>query len=201
MHRLREREAVAGWALEFLILTAARTSEVLSASWSEIDRDNCVWTIPAARMKAGREHRVPLSPQALAVLERAEQLSKEGSIFIKTGAGKSLSTGAMERVLDRMKVAVTVHGFRSTFRDWVFEATEFPEDLAEVALAHTDKDKTKLAYRRSDALERRRAMMIAWADYCDSYQEGEPMEGIDHAIRAEGHSGEGGRISLSPCEG
>ena len=170
---LRERRAPAGRALEFLVLTAARTSEVLGARWCEIDLEGKVWTVPADRMKAGREHRVPLSARAL------ELVSAGGApgelVFPGKVVGSPLSTGAMERVLDRMGYGsgdgapgYTVHGFRSTFRDWAGEASTFPRELAEAALAHTVGDETERAYRRGDALEKRRKLMDAWARYVDA---------------------------------
>ena len=165
MADLRWRAGISARALEFLILTAARTSEVREARWSEIDLEVKVWTVPAERMKASREHRVPLSPSAVALLEK---LGRKGEvIFAGSKDGSFLSTGSLERVLVRMKVAVTVHGFRSTFRDWVGEETEYASDLAEAALAHIVGDATERAYRRGDALERRRKLMDVWAEFCD----------------------------------
>ena len=164
---LRARSGAAPLALEFLILTAARTSEVREATWAEIDLQARVWTVPGERMKGGREHRVPLSTVAVAVLgkARAEREQVEGFVFPGHIDGKPLSNGGMERVLDRMKVPVTVHGFRSTFRDWTGESTSFPREVAEAALAHTVGDETERAYRRADALEKRRKLMEAWAGY------------------------------------
>lgn len=174
--KLCQSESVGARALEFVVLTAARSGEVLAsvrdgevtgARWSEIDAKANVWTVPAARMKAGREHRVPLSPRALAILAEMKSL---GSDFIFTSADgtKPLSNMALEAILRRMKLkpAVTVHGFRSSFRDWAGEATEFPRELAEAALAHIVGDAVERAYRRGDALTRRRDLMIAWAKYC-----------------------------------
>jgi integrase len=166
--RLREREAVAALALEFAILTAARSGEVLGARWKEIDLEGKVWVIPAARMKAGCEHRVPLSSRALAILEELAQARTGELVFAGQKAGKPLSGMAMEMVLRRMKVeSATVHGFRSAFRDWCGEATSFPRELAEAALAHVAGDATERAYRRGDALEKRRAVMEAWAIFCE----------------------------------
>ena len=177
--RVRERTGVAPRALEFLILTAARTSEVREAKWTEFDLDQKVWTIPAGRMKAGVEHRVPLSTAALVILEAARAGGSAPTAFVFPGhaAGKPLSNGGVERVLDRMKVAVTVHGFRSTFRDWVGESTSFPREVAEAALAHAVGDATERAYRRGDALDKRRKLMEAWADYCAA--ETDPSEQAD----------------------
>ena len=165
--QLREREAVAGLALEFAILTAARSGEVLGALWSEIDLDAKAWIIPPKRMKAAREHRVPLSKRALAILKRTEAAKTSNLVFPGQLAGRPLSVMAMDMVLRRMGASVTVHGFRSSFRDWAGNETHFPRELAEHALAHVMGDKAEQAYRRSDALEKRRALMDAWAAYCE----------------------------------
>jgi integrase len=154
-------------AFEFLILTAARTNEVLQAPWSEIkDR---VWTLPPERTKAKREHRVPLSPQCLAVLRRAKELS-DGSEYVFSGrsAGKPLSNTVFLMALRRMEIEVTAHGFRSAFRDWAAEQTSFSREVCEAALAHTIRDKTEAAYRRGDLFEKRRELMRAWADFLTS---------------------------------
>jgi len=172
--RLREREAVAALALEFSILTAARSGEVLGARWSEVDLDARVWTIPAKRMKAGREHRAPLSESALAVLEKFGEARVSEFIFPGQGAGRPLSEMALRRMLRRDADVVTVHGFRSSFRDWAGNETHFPRELAEAALAHVVGDKAEQAYRRSDALEKRRTLMEAWAQWC------EPREAADN---------------------
>jgi integrase len=176
MSELRERKAVAALALEFLILTAARSGEVLGARWEEIDFAANVWTVPAGRMKAGREHRVPLPARAVELLETVKLLTTSDDIaslpIFPTQAGsKPLSAMALAMLLRRMKVACTVHGFRSSFRDWAGEATSFPRELAEAALAHTVGDATERAYRRGDALERRRKVMEAWAAYVDAPSE------------------------------
>lgn len=167
--RLREREAVAALALEFTILTAARSGEVLGARWSEIDLEAKVWTVPAARMKGGREHRVPLSGRAVWIIERLAEVRSSDFVFPGQRSGKGLSGMAMEMVLRRMKSDVTVHGFRSSFRDWAGDATSFPRELAEAALAHVAGDETERAYRRGDALEKRRGLMQAWADYVEGH--------------------------------
>jgi integrase len=157
--------------LEFLVLTAARSGEVLGARWTEIDFDKAVWTVPAARMKAGREHRVPLSGRALAILAELAEAKTGEFIFAGQRAGKPLSGMAMEMLLRRLNANdVTVHGFRSSFRDWCGEATSFPREIAEAALAHTIGDKAEQAYRRGDALGKRRELMQAWANYCDPKQ-------------------------------
>jgi integrase len=166
--KLRERDACAALALEFLTLTAARSGEVLGARWAEFDLEGKVWTVPAARMKAGRDHRVPLPGRALAILTEIAKGRTGEFVFAGQKGGKPLSGMAMEMVLRRMKVdGVTVHGFRSAFRDWCGEATSFPRELAEAALAHVSGDATERAYRRGDALEKRRKLMEAWANFCE----------------------------------
>jgi integrase len=164
---LRERKAIASLALEFAILTAARSGEV-GARWAEIDLDAKVWTVPAARMKAAREHRVPLSGRTLVIIETLAAARTGEFVFPGQKAGKSLSGKALEMVLHRMKVeSATVHGFRSAFRDWCGETTSFPREIAEAALAHVAGDATERAYRRGDALEKRRKLMEAWAGFCE----------------------------------
>lgn len=165
---LQARESVAALALEFAILTAARTGEVLGARWTEFDLDRGIWTIPAGRMKAKREHRVPLSARALAIVLQMFKLRRDVAyVFPGQRAGKPLSGMALHLMLRRMKVHdVTVHGFRSSFRDWCGNETNFPRELAEASLAHVIGDAAEQAYRRSDALEKRRVLMEAWADYC-----------------------------------
>ena len=149
-------------AFEFLILTAARTKEVIQARWSEV-KDG-VWTLPPERMKAKREHRVPLSPRCLAILRRAKELS-DGSPYVFCGhsAGRPLSNMVFLMALRRMGVDVTAHGFRSAFRDWAAERTNFTREVCEAALAHTIRDKAEAAYRRGDLFEKRRELMNAWA--------------------------------------
>jgi integrase len=165
--KLREREAVAALALEFTILTATRSGEILGARWSEIDLDAKVWTIPAQRMKAAREHRVPLSEPALAILAKVNEAKVSDYVFPGQRPGKPLSVMALEIVLRRMGIEdATTHGFRSAFRDWAGNETHFPRELAEHALAHVIGDRAEQAYRRSDALARRREVMDAWANYC-----------------------------------
>jgi integrase len=166
LENLREREAVAALALEFLILCAARTGEVIGAKWSEVDLDAGVWTVPAERMKGGREHRVPLSSRALELLSRAQVLRSEGDYVFPGGRPRApLSNMAMDMLLRRLKRDETVHGFRSSFRDWAGETTSFPREIAEQALSHVVGDEVERAYRRGDALERRRQLMEAWASY------------------------------------
>lgn len=166
--QLRERGATAALALEFCLLTAARSGEVLGARWSEIDLDKKIWTLPANRMKAGREHRVPLSARAASILKRLSNLRAGDFVFPGQARGKPLSNMAMEMMLRRMKIeGATVHGFRSSFRDWAGNVSSFPREVTETALAHVIGDKAEQAYRRSDALEKRRELMEAWAAYCE----------------------------------
>jgi integrase len=173
MVKLRERDAFAARALEFTILTAARSGEVYGARWSEIDWDAKVWTVPANRMKAGRAHRVPLTPAVMRILEVAAKLRTDDGldvlVFPSRKAGQPMSGMAMKMLLRRMGYdAITVHGFRSSFRDWAGERTHFPWEVAEAALAHVIGDETERAYRRGDALEKRRELMEAWAAFCES---------------------------------
>jgi integrase len=165
---LRQRDALAALALEFTILTAARTSETLGARWDEINFEHRIWTVPAVRMKGGRAHRVPLSGRALAILTALDTARTGEYVFPGQRPDKPLSGMAMEMMLRRMKLdGVTVHGFRSSFRDWCGEVSTFPREVAEAALAHVAGDQTERAYRRGDALEKRRALMEAWAAYCE----------------------------------
>jgi integrase len=171
--KLRKREASAALALELCILTAARSGEVLGMQWSEIDLEKKIWTVPANRMKAGREHRVPLSPRAIAILRQLEKLTLGEFVFPGQARNKPLSNMAMEMVLRRMKIEnATVHGFRSSFRDWAGNVSSFPREVAETALAHVIGDKAEQAYRRSDALEKRRKLMDQWAAYCSTLRTG-----------------------------
>ena len=169
MDELRKREGVAARALEFVILTATRTSEALNATWDEFDLDAEVWTIPAARMKARVEHRVPLSRPAIEILRDLERDRESDSdcVFAGQRAGSPLSNMALLMMLRRMKRGdITAHGFRSSFSDWASEVSSFSGELRETALAHTIQNKAERAYRRGDALEKRREMMEAWAIYC-----------------------------------
>ena len=180
VEQLQGREAVAALALEFVILTAARTGEVIAAEWSEVDLAKAVWTVPAERMKAGKEHRVPLSPRALAILEETKQL---GGKYLFPGAQRAKLSGmAMAMLLRRMKQDVTVHGFRSAFRDWAAECTGYSHEVAEMALAHTIGNAVERAYRRGDLFDKRRRLMADWATYCAS---GAPAGGKVTPIRGE----------------
>ena len=167
LEELRHQNGIAARALEFTILTAARTNETIGARKREVDRKNKVWVIPDARMKAGKDHRVPLMPLALQLIDSA-QIADDDDTFIFAGSsGAALSNMAMLKVLERMgRGDLTVHGFRSTFRDWAAECTDFPNEVVEMALAHTVSSKTEAAYRRGDLFEKRRQLMNAWAEFC-----------------------------------
>lgn len=163
---LRQQEGTAARALEFIILTAARTGEVIGARWDEIDGK--VWTVPAGRMKGGREHRVPLSERAIALLSGLYREQGNPHVFVGVRAGTSISPMAMFRVLRRMgRDDITVHGFRSSFRDWAAEATSFPHEVCEQALAHKVGTSVERAYKRSDLIAKRAKLMEAWASFCD----------------------------------
>lgn len=163
---LRQREGIAARALEFTVLTAARSGEARGATWKEIDMDAGIWTIPADRMKAGKEHRVPLTDAAIAILRELPRLddSPDSPVFFAPRGGQ-LSDMALTSVLRRMGKDVTTHGFRSSFRDWAADQTSFPREVAEQALAHTLQG-VEAAYRRSDLFEKRRKLMDAWASHC-----------------------------------
>jgi len=168
MAELRAQEGTAARALEFLILTVARTGEVIGTQWPEIDAKAKAWTVPGDRMKAGRSHRVPLSARALEVVEAMRK--HEGEFLFPGGKPKRpLSNMAMLALLKRMgRGDLTVHGFRSTFRDWAAERTNYPREVAEMALAHTISDKTEAAYLRGDLFEKRRRLMDEWARFCET---------------------------------
>ena len=167
MADLRQREGTAARALEFAILCASRSGEVRGVTWSEIDLEARVWTIPSDRMKAGKEHRVPLSESAIRIIQRQPRLASSELVFAAPRGGQ-LSDMTLSAVMRRMNVDAVPHGFRSTFRDWISERTSYPRDLAEQALAHTLENKVEAAYRRGDALEKRRELMQAWDDFCGS---------------------------------
>ncbi|MFZ5558692.1 MAG: tyrosine-type recombinase/integrase [Pseudomonadota bacterium] len=183
MADLRDQEGTAARALEFTILTAARTGEVIGARPEEFDLDKGVWTVPGARMKAGREHRVPLSPRAVEIVE-AQLAEGKAHVFPGQRKGKPLSNMAMLNLLKRMgHNDLTVHGFRSTFRDWAAECTAYPREVCEMALAHIISDKTEAAYRRGDLFEKRRRLMIDWAKFC---KQRPAAKGTVTALRARG---------------
>ncbi len=180
MAALRTQEGIAARALEFAILNAARTGEVIGARWSEIDVGEKLWAIPPERMKAGKEHRVPLSARAVTILEEMKPFSQvsdgrdEGNAFVFPGGkrGQPLSNMAFLMLLRRMKRDdLTAHGFRSSFRDWAAERTNFPSEVAEMALAHAVSSKVEAAYRRGDLFERRRRSMTAWSTFCGTAKE------------------------------
>lgn len=164
MADLRKMDGIAATALEFVILTATRSGEVRGATWEEVDLTSNVWTVPAERMKAGREHRVPLTPRCIEILKSLPRI-KDCAYLFPAPRGGALSDMALTAVMRRMKVDAVPHGFRSTFRDWAGERTNYPRELAEQALAHTLDNKVEAAYRRGDALEKRRLMMSDWAEF------------------------------------
>jgi len=169
MAALSEQEGIAARALEFTILTAARTGETRFARWSEFDLLDKTWTVPDERMKAGKEHRVPLCERTLAILQgmQAHRHADDGFVFPGSKVGRPLADTVLLRLLQRMgRGDLTTHGFRSSFRDWAAERTNFPAEVAEIALAHTVSDKTVAAYNRSDLFDRRRRMMADWATFC-----------------------------------
>lgn len=165
MEKLRTMPGVAARALEFTILTAARSGEVRGMAWDEIDLTNKLWVVPATRMKAGREHRVPLSDAAVALIEAQPHIGESPLVFTAPRGGQ-LSDMSMLAVVKRMEAPCVPHGFRSSFRDWVGERTSYPGDMAELALAHTISDKVEAAYRRGDMFDKRRQLMADWAAFC-----------------------------------
>jgi integrase len=166
MRRLRERRGTAALALELVILTAARAGEVVGMRWAEVDLSSKVWTVPASRMKAGREHRVPLSASAIALLEK---LPREGEYVFPGHDRPSISHSALEKLIrHRMQSGVCTHGFRATFRTWAAERTSYPSEVAERALAHTVGSQVERSYNRTDLFERRRRLMADWAAYCET---------------------------------
>jgi len=182
MRDLREREGIAARALEVLILTAARSGEVRGMTWGEINLDEAVWIVPAERMKAKREHRVPLSSRVIEVLRSLPVVAGE-LVFPGMREGSPLSDMTVTAVLKRMgRGDLTAHGFRSTFRDWAAERTNYPREVAEAALAHTIENKVEAAYRRGDLFEKRRRMMEDWSRFCDTVQ----TTGAVVPIRAKG---------------
>lgn len=197
---LRERSAgnPALLAFELLILTACRTNEVLLAAWNEIDLDAATWTIPAERMKAHEIHVVPLSPRAVAILTEMKTVRAGDAplVFPARDGGKPLSNMVFLMTLRRMGLAVTAHGFRSSFRDWAAEETAFPNFVVEKALAHAIESKVEAAYRRGDLLKKRRELMDAWASYCTGEpvkpaaerDELQPKLSLDGGINDDAHS-------------
>lgn len=171
---LQANSAISARALEFTILTACRTSEALEATWPEFDLDNAVWVVPASRMKASTEHRVPLTAQALDILQALPRSIGSDYVFPGARRGRPLSNMAMLELLRGMRPGLTVHGFRSSFRDWAAECTSFPREIAEAALAHIVGSEVERAYRRGDLFEKRRELMRAWAEFLST--PGEPQK-------------------------
>jgi integrase len=167
MQQLRARDGVVARALEFTILTAARTGEVLGARWSEISLADKVWVLPPSRTKNGREHRVPLCERTLAIIHEQAQLRHSPFVFPGQREGQQLHPATLYTLLKNMGCEATVHGFRSSFRDWAAEQTAFPREVCEAALAHAVGDQAELAYKRTDFILKRARLMQAWADYCD----------------------------------
>ena len=185
MAALRKQEGVAALALELTILTAARTGEVLGARWDEINPDGYLWIVPAERMKAGKEHRVPLSDAAMKIIEKMAAIRLSDYIFPGQRTSRPLSQMAMLMLLRRMgRGDLTAHGFRSTFSDWCAEQTSFPSEVREMALAHVVGDRVEAAYRRGDLFQKRRDLMEAWAHYCEGE---EPAE--SKVVRLAGRAG------------
>jgi integrase len=183
MAELSQREGVAARALEFTILTAARTGETIGATWGEIDLKGSTWTVPAHRMKAHREHRVPLSDRALEILRALPREKGNDHIFVGAQRGAALSDMAMASVMRRLGRNETVHGFRSTFRDWAAERTAYPNHVVEKALAHVVADKVEAAYRRGDLFDKRRRLMTDWATFATSKPTTAEVVGIRKAAR------------------
>jgi integrase len=166
MAELRKHPSISARALEFTVLTAARTSEAISVRWNEIDLKLNVWTIPATRTKNKKEHKVPLAPRVIEILRELGALRSTEFAFPGNRDGKAFSNAAMSKMMSLMGRPETVHGFRSTFRDWAAEQTSFPNEVVEMALAHTISSKVEAAYRRGDLFEKRARLMTAWSEYC-----------------------------------
>jgi integrase len=177
--KLRSHEGVSVLCLEFVILTACRSGEALKATWAEIDMEKGTFVIPSFRMKAGKEHRVPLSDAALAVLEKAKAQRQGDYVFPGVRSGKPMSDMSLTMLLRRIHPGITTHGFRSSFRDWAAEATHYPGEMAEMALAHVVGNKVEAAYRRGDMFAKRQQMMADWAAWC------EPKKGDVVSIRSK----------------
>jgi integrase len=170
MKELRQEAGTGPRALEFLILTAARTGEVMGATWDEIDFESATWTVPGGRMKGGREHRVPLSPQAIDLLKELPREKRNSFVFINPRGNGSLSHMALPWVMDRMgqKGVATVHGFRSSFSNWAHEQTAHSAHTIEISLAHNVGSEVERAYRRTDMISKRAQLMELWAKFCAS---------------------------------
>ncbi len=167
MAKLRALKGVGCAALEFAVLTAARPGEVLGAKWSEIDLKSQIWTVPAVRMKGGREHRVPLSPRCVTILRHMAKARVSDFVFPGERADRPVSGNTLRVILRRLGADATVHGFRSTFRDWCGDRTTYPREVAEAALAHLTGDAVERTYRRGDAFDKRCELMRTWANYCE----------------------------------
>jgi len=174
---LRAKRDISARALEFLILTAARTNEAIGARWSEIDFAEKLWTVPGERMKSGRPHIVPLSDRAIEILSNVPREADDGFVFIGRRAHKPLSNMALLELLRGMRPGFTVHGFRSTFRDWTGDSTNYAREVVEAALAHVVIDETEAAYRRSTAVQKRRRLMADWARFCGTLQPSDRAQG------------------------
>lgn len=181
MARLRQQEGMGALAVQFVVLTACRSGEARGASWDEVDLEAAVWSVPASRMKGGRPHRVPLSLSAVELLRSLPRFTDTNLIF-PSARGSQLSDMTLTAVLRRMAVPATVHGFRSTFRDWATDWAGQPRELAEAALAHVVGDETERAYARGDMFDRRRHLMMAWAEFLD--REERPAKVIGMPLRA-----------------
>ena len=160
-------------ALEFLVLTACRSSEVRLATWDEMDLDSETWTVPASRMKAKRDHRVPLSRRALEILHEARELSGGTGMVFPSAHGRALSDNTISKLLRDLGIEAVPHGFRSSFRDWAAECSDAPREVCELALAHVNSDRVEAAYRRTDLFERRRVLMEDWSGYVGRWVESE----------------------------
>jgi integrase len=171
MVELRAMPGLAARALEFTILTAVRTSEARFARWSEVDLRTGVWAVPGERMKGDKEHRVPLSDRALVILAELPRESERDAVFPGRSAGGFLNQDAMADVLTKLRPGITVHGFRSTFRDWAAETTAYPNHVVEMALAHAISNGVEAAYRRGDLFEKRTRLMREWCAYCTRIEE------------------------------
>jgi integrase len=167
MAQLRKEEGVAARCLEFTVLTGARTSESTGATWQEFDLDGALWTVPGERIKAGKVHRVPLASRALEIVREQARYRRGDHVFAGRRPGATLSNMSMTAVLRRMGIPdITVHGFRSSLRDWAAEQTDYPREVAEMALAHAVGDRVEAAYRRGDLLQKRVAFMREWGVHC-----------------------------------
>jgi integrase len=173
MAELRQNTSISARALEFAILTASRTGETVGATWSEIDEVAQIWTVPDTRMKGGRPHRVPLSDRCMEILAGLPRFRECEYVFPGARFGKPLSNMALLELMRGLQPNYVPHGFRSTFKDWATETTDHARDIVEAALAHSIGDKVEAAYRRGDALEKRRALMADWAAYCTGCFRGE----------------------------